>query len=210
MVPQPKKRNHTKIILISAEQTDGVQHWSLYSLGDRLPDNLKNSDMANRLRYRAFLITSEMNGEDFYEFALRDLNNDGVEELITHGGGQINYARIWSCRGESVEEVFFTTWLEVYDNGMVGTSFHSGLGYVTDSFYRVSEDLQFDRIESITTWMNIDGEEYSVGENSYEENAPRVSKEEADRRRKEAVGNAGIVEITYHENTWQTRDRVLQ
>ena len=94
--------------------------------------------------YNSFLERMENGGNDgewnfkVEEFALQDLNNDGIPELITHGGGRTDYAKIYSCQEGFFQSVHYGSSLNYYTNGIVEVSFSSGNGYWSDSFYKLN------------------------------------------------------------------------
>ena len=63
------------------------------------------------------------------EMYLFDLNADGTPELFTHGGGQIDYNKIFTFKNGKVEMVHWGTSFSLLDNGIVYVQFSSGMGY---------------------------------------------------------------------------------
>lgn len=148
---------------------------------------------------------------DLEEFALYDLNNDGIHELITHGGGAINYSRIYTYKGgASAKEVHFGTWFDIYSNGIVECTFNSGSGYWLDSFYRMNGNLELSLVYRYAEWLDTSPSTYSEGEDAYEEYSERVDYSEVQEHKAQVIGGAAVVKLTYHKNDAANRARYLR
>ena len=162
--------------------------------------------------YREF--TEEIYHEDewYYEieaFALYDLNSDGIPELLTHGGGRMDYCKIFTYLDGAVEYVHWGTSFDVYSNGLVYYSFSGGAGYTMHSYYSLKDDLSFDPVLQYAEWYSLSETTYSVGAQAYEENSPKVPYSQIAAELDRILGDAEAADIVYHQNTDAERKAVF-
>ena len=176
-------------------------------------DDNDNSSVAAALSaYKAFTEQEDHADEWIYtieSFGLYDLNQDGIPELFTHGGGQMDYTKIFTYANGSVDYVHWGTDFELYDNGIIYYGFGGGMGYLLYTYYRLGKNDSFDIVFRYAEWMDAEGITYSVGENASREDSERVPHEQIAAQLDKILGNSQIIEIEYYENTAENRDKVF-
>ncbi len=142
-------------------------------------------------------------------FALYDCNGDGVPELLTYGGFRLSLYKLFTYKDGGVECLMETSALSIYDNGIISTHFPSGAGYWLESYFRMSGagtlDLQFRYAE----WYFDAPSTYSVGENAYDDTAPRVPYSRVEAGLAAVLGSAKTITLTFYDNTAANRSRYL-
>ena len=126
-------------------------------------------------------------------FGLYDLNHDGVPELFTLGGGQMDYSKVFTYKNKQVDLVHWGSGFDIYDNGIVHVGFSSGFGYTLHSYYTVGNDLSLKLAFRFAEWKK--DWTYSIGEQAYDENSEKVSYQQVAEQREKIIGNAQIVNI---------------
>ncbi len=162
--------------------------------------------------YEAFLAQVSHSDEWIYDiekFALYDVNRDGVTDLITLGGGRMDYFKVHTMRDGIVETVIVTSMLQFYDNGVSLLSFTGGNGNRLYSYFMIRWDFSMDLIFRYAEWYMDDPITYAVGEEAYDETQPRVPYAEVEQGVSSAVGGANVIEITYIDNTESGRASVF-
>ncbi len=162
--------------------------------------------------YEAFLAQVSHSDEWIYDiekFALYDVNRDGVTDLITLGGGRMDYFKVHTMRDGIVETVIVTSMLQFYDNGVSLLSFTGGNGNRLYSYFMIRWDFSMDLIFRYAEWYMDDPITYAVGEEAYDETQPRVPYAEVEQGISSAVGGANVIEITYIDNTESGRAAVF-
>ena len=142
-------------------------------------------------------------------FGLYDLNHDGIPELFTLGGGQMDYSKIFTYKNKQVDYVHWGSSFQIYDNGIVYADFSSGSGYILYSYYTMGDDLSLELAFRFAEWYSLDENTYSVGEQAYDENSEKVPYQQVAEQRDRILGNAQIVNIVYHDNTASERNAVF-
>ncbi len=159
--------------------------------------------------YKAFTAQSYHEDEWYYSitgFALFDLNKDGVPELFTHGGGQMDYCKIFTYSSGEVQYVHWGSGFSLYDNGIIEVSF-SGMGYYLESYYRMADDLKLELVYRYADWMDST---YTVGEDAHDETLPRVTSEDVQAGVASVLGDAESYDLVFHDNTDADRTDYLR
>ena len=163
--------------------------------------------------YSNFLEKMEKGGSDgeWYftaeEYALHDFNKDGIPELITHGGGQMDYSKIYTCNDGFIQNVHSGSTFQIYSNGIVEYSFNSGSGYWTDSFYKMDDELNLEYVYAYTEWLYDDPETFSEGEYSYEEDSEKVDYAVIQEHKASVLEGASLVQLDFSDNTVENRTK---
>lgn len=187
----------------------GLLPISVFATGN----NYKDYDLGEALdAYKKF--TEEEYHEDEWvytieRFGLYDLNHDGVPELFTLGGGQMDYSKIFTYKNKQVNYVHWGASFKIYDNGIVYVDFSSGDGYILYSYYTMGDDLSLKLVFRFAEWSSLEDTKYSIGEQAYDENSEKVSYQQVAEQREKIIGNAQIVNIVYHDNTASERNAVF-
>ena len=161
--------------------------------------------------YKAFLAQARHEDEWSYtitEFALCDINKDGIPELITHGGGQMDYTKIFTYRGGNVEYVHWGTSFSFYDNGLIGTDFGGGDGYRLYTLYQIGDALQLELVYRYAEWYRSGTTYYTEGEEAYEEGSRQASYETVLSEWNRLIGSAQIEELSFLKNTADSREQI--
>ena len=145
---------------------------------------------------------------DIQRFGLFDFNGDGTEELITLGGGQMDYTKIFTFRNGAVEYVHWGTNFDVYDNGVLFYSFDGNPEYRLRSYYKMGDDFSFELVFRYAIWPDLDGETYSVGEDAYS-GSRKVPFEQVQAQLDAILSGAQPAKITFYENTAEARNEVF-
>jgi hypothetical protein len=180
--------------------------------GEVVTDDGSDALLAEALSaYKAFTAQAAHEDEWLYtieSFGLFDLNGDGIPELFTLGGGQMDYEKVFTYRDGAVEYVHWGSGFTLYDNGIVSVSFSGGGGYRLYSYYAMGDDLSLDLVYRYAEWY-MDGTSYSVGEDAHDETAPKVPYTQIEDEVERMIGGAQTVESLFHKNTAAERDAVF-
>lgn len=142
------------------------------------------------------------------EFALYDLNKDGVPELFTHGGGRMDYTKIFTVRKGKVACVGWSTNYTIYSNNMVLAYFNAGAGYGLYSYYSVKSSLNFDLKYRYADWFFESV--YREGEKASEKTAPAVTEDSVRAKVQRLMGTAKTVTVNYYSNTADNRKKYIK
>ena len=154
-------------------------------------------------------------GEDKYGydgFAIFDFNKDGVPELIKYGGGQIDYTTIYSYKKGKIHKVHWCSGLYVYSNGIIRTTFSSGMGYWLDTYHRMTKKLKLKYVYRYAERLDeaYPGSYYQ-GKYAYDKSrSKKVSKKTVKKNIRKVLKGAKIKKLKYHDNTSYNRERYLK
>ena len=166
----------TYYAVLERKQIDGKEYWSLYSHGRGEYANRYEYDIYDVLdAYEEFL--SQVHHEDIWTydieaFWLYDINEDGIPDLFTHGGGQDDYCKLFAFRDGVVDYVWWGASFEPYADSLFGVDDYRNDQYELHSLYRVTQNYDLELVFRYVHWLE-DGS-YSMGENALE-TSERVS-----------------------------------
>lgn len=146
---------------------------------------------------------------DVETFALYDLNADGVPELITHGGGRMDYTKIYTCSEGKISNVHWGSEANIYTNGLIEYSFSSGSGYRLDTFYRMNDRPELEYVYRYAEWLRDDPETFSEGEDAHNEDSDRVDYSVIQQHKAEVIDGASVVQLNYYRNTSTNRKSIF-
>ena len=172
----------------------------------------ESTDPAILAGYAAFVAETHHTGEWDYnidQFALADVNADGIMDLLTLGGGRMDYYKVHTFRNGGVETVYATSYLNLYDNGVAAVQFSGGTGGTVYSFYRFRQDFSQEMLFRYAEWMIDDPVTYTIGEEAYDEAQPRVPYADVEAGLAAVIGEANEIPVTFHENTDAGRAEVF-
>ena len=154
-------------------------------------------------------IENKYEKEMFYtaeSFALYDINNDGIVDLLVHGGGETNWTKLFTFQNSKVVFIKETTDITPYDNGVVELTFHSGSGTENHSYHRVSKEFEFELIYGYTTNVRDVPMSYTESTDGY---TTKVSATTVENKVRQIIGNTKSA-IEYYENNQVNRNSHLQ
>ena len=203
----------TYYAVMELKEIDGNEYWSMYSnSSDGFPTNNGADEIIGETlaAYKDFLAEVHHEDEWIYDieaFWLCDINNDSVPELFTHGGGQMDYNKMFTYRNGTVDLVWWGTSFDAYRDNLFGVGFSADDGCYLYTLYEVTRDYELRVMFRYAEWM-YDGT-YSIGETA-QETDERVSYDVVQAGLAEYIDDESIYEMYFRENTAANREEYLQ
>ena len=172
--------------------------------------------------YNEFLSKPTQDGGEFdfkaEKFYLYDLNEDGIPELITLGGGNMDWYKVFTIKSGKIRNIWVGTWLTIYRNGICEEINHIGMADLSNDYHTFSrmdkKTFEFKEVFVYVDWYDrgIYTAKPPSNTHSLEESlkASKVlSKSDIDDTVNRLVGTEGELKFKFYENSIANRKRYL-